>query len=346
MSTFDNINWQSAPGEPDGGVTTRSTWRRRAHRAAIISCLVGLAILGAAALIVWSWRDTLPDPVATHWGLGGQPDGFSSLATNLSLLIGTGVFTVAAMSAIAWIWGRSTATRRISVGCAVGIATMLAIDTVGTLWGQRGLTDAAEAGSVDLLIALACGAALVTGALAAACVRRDPPTPATQPVPASASRVTMATTERVVWFQRIHLRGAVAICAGAFVLIVGLGVATSMWAFTPIGLILPIGLALFDFTVRVDPAGLTVRSILGWPRTAIPATEVVEATATYIDPFRDFGGWGWRVGRKGRTGVVLRRGRALLVEQTDGRSFVVTVDDADTAAALLNTYADQARPLR
>jgi len=66
-----------------------------------------------------------------------------------------------------------------------------------------------------------------------------------------------------------------------------------------------------------------------------------------VDPFRDFGGWGWRAGRsapgQSRSGVVTRKGEALLVERTGGRRFVVTTDDAATAAALLNTVAARSR---
>jgi hypothetical protein len=58
---------------------------------------------------------------------------------------------------------------------------------------------------------------------------------------------------------------------------------------------------------------------------------------------RDFGGWGWRVGRGGRVGVVTRKGEGLLVERTGGRSIVVTVDGAAGAAGLLNALADRER---
>ena len=62
-----------------------------------------------------------------------------------------------------------------------------------------------------------------------------------------------------------------------------------------------------------------------------------------VSPFAEFGGWGYRVGRGGRVGIVLRSGPALQVERTGGRSLVVTVDDAATGAALLNTLAARAR---
>ena len=71
--------------------------------------------------------------------------------------------------------------------------------------------------------------------------------------------------------------------------------------------------------------------------------ELVRADVRDVRPFREFGGWGWRVGRGGRVGVVLRAGESLLVERTGGRSVVVTVDGARAAAGLVNSLADRSR---
>jgi hypothetical protein len=101
-----------------------------------------------------------------------------------------------------------------------------------------------------------------------------------------------------------------------------------------------------SFHVRVSAAGLTVRSTFGWPRTTVPADEVERADVVQVRPVHDFGGYGWRLGRQGRTGVVVRAGEALEVTRTGGRALVVTVDDAADAAALLNTMAERARAAR
>jgi hypothetical protein len=58
---------------------------------------------------------------------------------------------------------------------------------------------------------------------------------------------------------------------------------------------------------------------------------------------REFGGWGYRVGTDGTVGIVVRTGEGLRIRRTGDRSLVVTVDDAATGAALLNTLADRAR---
>jgi hypothetical protein len=45
----------------------------------------------------------------------------------------------------------------------------------------------------------------------------------------------------------------------------------------------------------------------------------------------------------GTVGVVVRGGESIAVERSGGRRFVITVDDAATGAALLNTVAERAR---
>jgi hypothetical protein len=70
---------------------------------------------------------------------------------------------------------------------------------------------------------------------------------------------------------------------------------------------------------------------------------VEEAVSRRIVPLTELGGWGYRV-RPERSGFVLRSGEGIVLRLTDGREFVVTVDDAATAAALFNAYLDRARP--
>jgi hypothetical protein len=97
-----------------------------------------------------------------------------------------------------------------------------------------------------------------------------------------------------------------------------------------------------QFVVTAGPRGFIVRSALGWPRLSIRAGSLAKAGVVQIDPMADFGGWGirWTIGpnRKGRWGILTHRGPGLEVVRRDGRSIVVTVDDAGTAAAVLETY--------
>ena len=96
---------------------------------------------------------------------------------------------------------------------------------------------------------------------------------------------------------------------------------------------------LSTWTVTVDQRGLVARALLPRPRVVVPLGEVEHAEVVHVSPVREFGGWGLRMGLDGRVGVVLRGGEALEVARTGGRRVVVTVDDAATGAALLNTLA-------
>ena len=94
--------------------------------------------------------------------------------------------------------------------------------------------------------------------------------------------------------------------------------------------------------VSVGPAGLTVRGLVGLPVFRVPLEDMVEVSAVRGDPVADFGGWGIRwvpaVGGASRTGIVIRAGEGLQVTRRDGREFVVTVDDAPMAAAVLRAH--------
>jgi hypothetical protein len=58
-----------------------------------------------------------------------------------------------------------------------------------------------------------------------------------------------------------------------------------------------------------------------------------------VVPLGEFGGFGLRWGPGRRLGIITRGGEALEVQRRDGRTVVVTVDDAATAAGLLMAFA-------
>jgi hypothetical protein len=193
-------------------------------------------------------------------------------------------------------------------------------------------------------MALAVVAMVVLGAAAWLLVPGDAPHRARAAVPADAPRLPLGEAQRAVWLGRAAGGAGIAIGAVGLLVAAASALATRTWGALVVPVVLALVLAaMFAFTVRVDAAGLTVRSALGWPRSHVPADEIEQASVVQVRPFGDFGGWGWRIGRGGRVGVVLRAGEGLLVERSGGRSLVVTVDDAATAAALLNTMAERAR---
>lgn len=100
---------------------------------------------------------------------------------------------------------------------------------------------------------------------------------------------------------------------------------------------------LARWTVTVDRTRLTARPLIRRPRIQVPLSEILGAEVVTVRRIAEFGGWGLRTGATGRTGVILRSGPALQVTRTGGRTFVVTVDDAQTGAAILNTLAARTR---
>jgi hypothetical protein len=95
-------------------------------------------------------------------------------------------------------------------------------------------------------------------------------------------------------------------------------------------------LSNFAWTIRVDARGVRMRSSLGIPRITIPLANIESADVIHVQAIAEYGGFGVRWGLGGRFGVILRSGEALQVLRHNGRSVVVTVDDAETAAALIN----------
>ncbi|AJT68557.3 hypothetical protein T261_6955 [Streptomyces lydicus] len=91
-------------------------------------------------------------------------------------------------------------------------------------------------------------------------------------------------------------------------------------------------LAFVHVAVRVDADYLEVRcGHMGVPRRRIPLSLVVGAEfAPRVTP-RHWGGWGYRWRPEQGTAVVVRRGEGLVLRLGDGRTFTVTVDDAESA---------------
>lgn len=310
--------------------------------------LGGPAAVGLAGLLLLlGFRDQLPDPVAVHWGADGA-DGFASPDRAL-LLVWTGPVAGAAFGALTLaVYRADQALRRHAASLATGFATFVTAVVVGSLWQQRGLADATAAQDPDLVLVVALLLTLAFGVGAAALAPGDRPgaAVATGPVPAASPRVPLGPDERVAWSAWTAASPAVlTVLAVALLPLAALAAAgiAPLFLLLVLLLVLVLTTATMSARVWVDQRGLTVRSPLGWPRHWVPLAEVAAAAAVDVHPLRDFGGWGYRIGRGGRSGVVLRRGPALEVTRGDGRRFVVTVDGAAEAAALLTALTARAR---
>lgn len=311
---------------------------------AVWTLAVPLLVVTVTLMVALSWRSALPDPLAVHWDREGA-DGYSSfLAFTLPMLGGVAV-TAVVLWAVGTYLGRAAMTRRFADGMAVWLSFFLASVLLTTLEAQRGLTDASAAVVADGDLALSLAVATVAGALAAVLTPADPDRPTAAPIPDSAPTLTLAPQEHAAWVREVGRRSSAPLVVAAMAFGAFIGAVTGLWVFATV-LAVALGLllvAMLRWDVTVSGEGLTARSLLGHPRVHVPLDEVEHAEVVDVDPFREFGGWGMRTGVDGRTGIVLRKGPAIEVHRTGGRIVVVTVEDAVTGAALLNTLAARGR---
>jgi hypothetical protein len=150
--------------------------------------------------------------------------------------------------------------------------------------------------------------------------------------------------ERAAWFGR----SSSVVIGGTAVLVVFLGTVVLLTAGSGAfgtGIVLLacalLSLSMLHVDVAVGEQGVRLRGgLLHLPRMQLPLQEIEAARAVEWEPLRGglVTGWGYRGSLRlmKRAGWVLRRGPALELDLTGGRHFVVTVDNAAAAAAVLN----------
>ncbi|MET9347059.1 DUF1648 domain-containing protein [Streptomyces termitum] len=323
---------------PDTAPAPDAPVRFGLHAPLRLRVLTALPFVLAAAvtpLLIALWGDRLPDPLATHFGLDGVPDGFTGptafavLAAAVPLVLGAAWTVFTHRSAL---WG-----------------AWLTSGLIGTLLGLvvRDNLDAATAADVRSPLshlAVALGAGVVLALAGHGLSRLVPPEDATAAgtrIAPGAPRLDLGAGEAAGWSRAT---ASAPLTALALLFLAGGVVAALLgpWPLLLLAVAVAVpGLALARVRVVVDRHGLTVRSTLfPRPRVHVPLAEIAGADVREVRALREFGGWGYRV-RAHRSGVVLRSGEALTVRRGNGREFVVTVPDAGTAAALLNTLAER-----
>ncbi|GAA2912874.1 DUF1648 domain-containing protein [Streptosporangium fragile] len=300
------------------------------------------AALVAAPLTLWS---RLPDPVAVHWGLSGAPDGSMPLAA--LLLLDVGLWALVAVGACAPALGRAAVLRRragrMGIGALLGGVGLFFVGLqASTLWANLdapGWRQAAHLGwgVVVPLAGLLAGGAL--GALAGRPGPDEPPPRADVPV----RGIRLRHGQRAVWVSSVR-NGWLTVIGGAL-----LASGIALCVLTLIGgdrTLLPpsavtavAGLAAVTFgSVHVQITGdglLVAYGPLRHPRRRIPLAKVERAWSEELFPAQ-VGGWGLR-GLPGASTIMIRGGECLVVGYVSGGRLTVSIDDAASGAALLNT---------
>jgi hypothetical protein len=314
-------------------------------RIIVLAGVVPVLVAVAAALLMLLWAPELPDPVAIHWGATGQVDGYGSL---ISLVIMVPALVLAISAAVTLALGFLAATTyearqpQLLVATSVFLSVFLSVGIGGSVYIQRGLAAAAEAGSVFAPL----GLGLVLGLGAGAGAWFAAPRPAVfDDGEAEETRdpLALSAVERVSWSRTIRPSAGLLWC---FIAIFVVAIVVSSFAavavssaalWIPIailGVALAASIVCFFWRVTIGNRGVTIRSAGGLFRRTIALADITAVRVVRISPFADFGGWGLRVG-PGRIGYVVRSGEALEIVLGPARSVVVTVDDADAAATVL-----------
>lgn len=336
-------------------MTASDAVRTARRRYLVVGCAIPAAVTLVAVALMVAWLPEMPSTVATHWSGTGGADAFAPAWT---VPLGTAVLGLGLVALFATIM--LTGTRDGHWGPmmrllgAASLGTVVLVD-VGLTWSfalQRGLDDPNDAPGIGLPMLVAVALGLLAGAIgwfAQPNVTAPGERPAQHVAP-----LELAAGERAVWVRTTSMsRGAmVAIVASIVVLALGTVVVAATgspvwWVMLGVTVLLVLlAVTTFVFRVRVDEKGLTVGSTVGVPRFGVPLDDVASVAVTTVNPTADFGGWGVRLAPNGSFGIVLRAGEALQVTRRDGRRFTVTVDDAATAAALLEALSSRVRGAR
>ncbi len=307
--------------------------------------LLAIGFPGGLVAWIWSVRDRLPDQIAHHWGVEGQATSTTELRTIIAFAIVLPLMTGLPLGLAAAFGRQALALRRALAGTASFLIVFITVLLAGSLRVQLDLTDGMEAivPSAGLAVGLALASLISVGM---GLTVRDDPTDvearrASAPPPATAPR-SEADDDHRPWEAPptgVDLSSLIGSLFAAG-LMVAVAAIASWWFILIALLILTLGGLAGRFRVRIDDQGLHVR-VLGRRIVHVPTVEVARAEVMEVDPFWEFGGWGLRVDVAGRVGIVTRKGPALRVVRGDRSEVIITIDDADIAAAMLNGHADR-----
>ncbi len=311
--------------------------RDRSTAAGVIAVVVaGVVVLGGTTLLL-AVQDDLPSRIAIHWGVDGA-DGWASFSSVLWL---NGLLTVglpALLLVPAVFMHRSVRPALAATGA--GLAVFVGSIAYGTAWAQSRAPDVQPAPWIvgAGLAGLAVGGLLYWWArpvwAADPMERRGPPP--------GAPIVDVPATTKLAWVGRIGMPLGWRVVLVAAVLLPALVVTlVSGWTWVSAVFLVPLVIVLLvvgrSRQLVVDHSGVGVRSRTALGPGAVPLEKVRSADVTTVRALRDFGGWGYRLGRDGRRGWITRSGEALVVQRVAEPDLLFTVDGAAEAAAVLNT---------
>lgn len=340
--------------EPDD-----SPHKQRPNRAVLIRfVIVGLVMpvifCGFSTALQMMWIPRLPDPIAIHWGISGKPDGYGTMWTPFigTLLCALVLPCLMALQVFKGIRrGDVGPTYRFAAAASAGFSAFFAtlfawttgMQTDIASWRESPSVLPALVGALVVAVVVGIGGWLIQPAVTEHAARYRKVEP-----------ITLRRDERVAWLasttmSRLSMTILLTVLTGLGVGAVAawmVGTESTAWLLTGTAVLVAILIATSAaFHVHVDKTGLLVHSVAGFPKFRVPLAQITEVAVTDVNPIGQFGGLGLRKAR-GKFGVILHAGEALVVTRTNGRQFVVTVDGAASAAELLEALVRREKEKR
>lgn len=320
--------------------------RRRRAALVLLAGGVPLALLVTAILVpalVWT---RIPARVADHWGIVGAPNGsnpkIAAFGIGLGIaVVGSGILAVWGKRAWSTAGGTTVASVRRGRGSRLLVSGLamtclgasISVDLTLVNLGVPRWQDTRQ--PVPAIVVLAVGPVALGAAGAALARHLGLGWTSGAHDEAVSVHLDLKQSERALWLSRSSNGWAL------FLAITGLGAGTVVGfasKLEPALVIVVVSLAVLSLSsvsVSASAAGIVVRyGPLRWPSTRIALHRIVNAEAVQFTPK----GWGYRgsLALVGTAAVIVKKGAALSLSLAGGKTFLVTVDDAVTGAALLN----------
>lgn len=311
-------------------------WERRALAGFVVAPLLGMAAAVAWALSV---TDRLPDPVAVHFNVRGDADGFGGLTGIVMIVAAVTLPIILIMGLLGSRLRNPRIIRRMLGPASPVFAGFMCGLLPDTLVPQLDLASAVGVTSGSLWTVAGTTLGLVVGVVTAMALT-DPPAP----VATDAPDPSLPRGPRVEPIRVEASTGVKLLIAAWFA-----GTLASLLISPALFLLLALSsfyiVQMHSVRVRVDDAGVHLRMLLG---ETIPLETITAARPARYD-WGDSGGVGIRgVGYRGSRGkriaVAARSGEALDVDTT-GHNWTIVVPDgaAERIAGDINARLD-ARP--
>lgn len=284
----------------------------------------------AFLLAWWVVRADLPDRIATHFNVSGEPDGFTTTGWFVGGFAGGVLFLSALVVGMLRWAGPPT---RYLVATFAAAAWLIAPIGVGVMYAARGEADPTHARLsmtwplIGLAVAALAGVLVwwLVGAGARSAAVGSTGTP----------RYLLGAHERAVWVGRASSTPLRLLAAAmAVVAVVGWFLASSPTVIASLVAALAV-LWCSTITLRIDGAGLLAYyGPMAFPRMHVALGRIESAES--VDALRplEWGGWGFRITPRG-TGLIVRGGSGIVVHRTGRGDLAISVDRPQQGVDLL-----------